>query len=338
MPVIRARLALIYVATPSWSRSHSAVARMPSRTSIRAFQPSSRSAFSTDGQRRWTSTLKLGRCSSAKSAGSLPAASQHSAAISRDGQLVARRDVEVLVEPGRVPGRGDDPVGDVVDVRERPRLLAAAEDRQRGDAGERLADQVGHRVGDAGLGVGQLARAVGVERAADRVRQPVLVVRRAAVDLARQLGEAVGRERERAAVEVVLGRRELLRALEDHRGADVGEALDAVRPARRRTRRCRARCSRRSACTGACGSSRSRRRSPRGGSRASSRRSPRAPRRRSRRSPVWTSQPSRIHVGAARWSETRTSQSGSRSSRRTTAAPIVPAPPVTRTRFIGAAG
>ena len=28
---------------------------------------------------------------------------------------------------------------------------------------------------------------------------------------------------------------------------------------------------------------------------------------RSRRSPVWTSQPSRIHCGAWRWSETRTS-------------------------------
>ena len=57
-----------------------------------------------------------------------------------------------------------------------------------------------------------------------------------------------------------------------------------------------------------------------------------------RRSPVCTSAPSRIQPGAGRWSETRTSQAGSRSSRRTTAAPIVPAPPVTRTRFIGAAG
>ena len=37
--------------------------------------------------------------------------------------------------------------------------------------------------------------------------------------------------------------------------------------------------------------------------------------------------------GASRWSDTRTSQSGSRSSRRTTAAPIVPAPPVTSTRL-----
>ena len=40
--------------------------------------------------------------------------------------------------------------------------------------------------------------------------------------------------------------------------------------------------------------------------------------------------------GGARWSATRTSQSGSRSSRRTTAEPIVPAPPVTSTRAIRA--
>src|ERR1700722_11012753 len=54
-----------------------------------------------------------------------------------------------------------------------------------------------------------------------------------------------------------------------------------------------------------------------------------------RRSPVCTSQPSRIHCGAGRWSETRTSYAGSASSRLTTAAPIVPAPPVTSTRVMG---
>src|SRR3954465_7444170 len=59
---------------------------------------------------------------------------------------------------------------------------------------------------------------------------------------------------------------------------------------------------------------------------------------RSRRSPWWTSQPSRIHCGASRWSETRTSKSGSRSRRRTTAAPMVPAPPVTRTLFMAGDG
>ena len=52
----------------------------------------------------------------------------------------------------------------------------------------------------------------------------------------------------------------------------------------------------------------------------------------SRRSPVWISQDSRIQAGASSWSETRTSHSGSRIRRLTTAAPIVPAPPVTSTR------
>ena len=83
-------------------------------------------------------------------------------------------------------------------------------------AGERLADQVGHGVGDARLVVGHLARPVGVERAADRERQAVLVVRGAAVDLAGELGEAVGRARHRAVAQVALGRRELLGALEHH--------------------------------------------------------------------------------------------------------------------------
>ena len=46
---------------------------------------------------------------------------------------------------------------------------------QRAPAGERLVDQVGHRVRDPRLvGVGQLAGAVGVERPADRVAQAVL--------------------------------------------------------------------------------------------------------------------------------------------------------------------
>ena len=59
----------------------------------------------------------------------------------------------------------------------------------------------------------------------------------------------------------------------------------------------------------------------------------------SRRSPVWTDAPSRIQSGASLRSDTRTSKSGSRRSLRTTACPIVPVPPVTRTRLTcGAAG
>ena len=53
----------------------------------------------------------------------------------------------------------------------------------------------------------------------------------------------------------------------------------------------------------------------------------------SRRSPVWISHASRIQTAGSRWSETRTSQSGSRNRRRTIAEPIVPAPPVTSTRL-----
>ena len=71
--------------------------------------------------------------------------------------------------------RGDDPVGDVIDVGERAGLLAGAEDLQGTLTGEHLVDQVGHGVRDAGLGVGQLAGAVGVEGAADRVGQAVLL-------------------------------------------------------------------------------------------------------------------------------------------------------------------
>src|SRR4051812_48461323 len=70
------------VVTPCWSRSHCAVCSMPSRTPIRASQSSRRLAFSTDGQRRLTSTSNVGRCSNDRSAGSLPAASQQIAAIS----------------------------------------------------------------------------------------------------------------------------------------------------------------------------------------------------------------------------------------------------------------
>ena len=62
-------------------RARGRAATRPSGRSRRAgpscaSQPSSRRAFSTEGQRRWTSTSKLGRCSSSKSSGSSPQASQ----------------------------------------------------------------------------------------------------------------------------------------------------------------------------------------------------------------------------------------------------------------------
>ena len=115
----------------------------------------------------------VGRCSSANASGSRPHASQMIARDLGDGQLVGGGDVEVLVQAPRRGHRGDDAVGDVVDVGQRARLGAVAEDRQRralGASARHLRDDVGDHVRDARLVLGHLARAVGVERAADRVR------------------------------------------------------------------------------------------------------------------------------------------------------------------------
>ena len=92
--------------------------------------------------------------------------------------------------------------------------------------GEHLVDQIGHRVGEARLGLGHLARAIGAPRATDRVREAVLGVRRPAVHLPRELREPVRRQRHRAARRVVLRCRKHLRAIEHHRRGDVEEALD----------------------------------------------------------------------------------------------------------------
>ena len=93
---------------------------------------------------------------------------------------------------------------------------------------------------DARLVLGHLARAVGVERAADRVRQAVLVVERAAVDLARELREAVRRVRRRAVAQVLLGGGKHRGALEHHRRRHVHQALDPLARAPPGRRRCRA--------------------------------------------------------------------------------------------------
>ena len=169
------------------------------------------------------------------------------------------------------------PVGDVVDVGDRARLLARAEDLQRLLAGQHLLDHVGDHVRDAGLVLGHLARAVRVERAADRVAQAVLVVRRAAVDLARELREAVRRPRRRRVAQVVLGGRERASRSRTPSTSDTyDEALDVLARSPRGRSRCRGRGSSRAACTGTCGSCRCRRRSPPGGSRGRSRRIARA--------------------------------------------------------------
>ena len=227
------------------------------------------------------------------------------------------------------------PVGDVVDVRERARLLARAEDRQRPLPGEHLADHVGDHVRDAGLVVGQLAGAVGVERPADRVGQAVLVVQRAAVDLAGELREAVGRARRRARRAGAprwsgtrwRARTPSTRTRTTSRSTPLVErrAEDGVvEPVVHLEQRVRA----------ACGSWRCRRRSPPGGSRACSRSTAARASSGSSRSPVWTSHASRIHAGRlALVGDAHLPAPGRSTSRRTTAAPIVPAPPVTSTRL-----
>ena len=120
------------------------------------------------------------------------------------------------------------PGGHVVHVGERARLLARAEDLERPLPRERLADQVGHGVGDPGLVLGQLAGPVGVEGPADREGKAVLVVEGAAVDLAGQLGEPVRGARGGTVEQVLLGGGELGGALEHHRRGHVHQALDAL--------------------------------------------------------------------------------------------------------------
>ena len=181
-----------------WSRSQATVSASPWRRSTCASQPSSRAGL----LHRRPAALRrrprsVGRWLEREVRRDPRRRPPRSARRSR--RPCSSSEAEMLkssFSAGRRAGRGDDPVGDVVDVGQRARLLAGAEDLQRPLAGQHLGDQVGHGVGDARLvAVGQLARAVGVERAADRVAQPVLVVGGAGVDLAGELGEAVGRAR-----------------------------------------------------------------------------------------------------------------------------------------------
>ena len=153
-----------------------------------------------------------------------------------DRGLLAPGDVERLALAGRRAHGADEAVGDVVEPGEGARLLAAAVDRHRAQAVERLADQVGDDrvVGAAG--------AVGVERAADRVAEAVLRGRRAAVHLAGQLREPVGRLRRRALPGVLLGGREHRRALVDGAGARRRRSAPRPRRAPRARPRSTARC------------------------------------------------------------------------------------------------
>ena len=102
----------------------------PRRRSAPA-SPAAARAFSTDGQRRWTSTSKVGRWASSKSAGSRPQASQTMRAISATVSSRAAEMLKSSLSPAGEDIAVDDAVGDVVDVGERARLLARAEDLQR---------------------------------------------------------------------------------------------------------------------------------------------------------------------------------------------------------------
>ena len=229
-PVTRARMAgQAYRQARSSPRSHSTVCaialahadlRLPAEQAL-GLADVGPAAHDVDLERRQVLERERAR-------GPRRTASQMTRAISATVISSPAEMLKSSFRPGGRGHRGDDAVGDVVDVGERPRLRAVAEDLQRLLARQHLLDDVGDHVRDARLVLGHLARPVGVERAADRVRQAVLVVRGAAVDLAGELGEPVGRLRDRRVPDVLLGRRVLRRALEDHRARDVDEALDVV--------------------------------------------------------------------------------------------------------------
>ena len=154
-------------------------------------QPSSSRAFSTDGQRRCTSTSNVGRCSSANSLRRPRRRPPRRCARSR--RRVSSREAEMLKSSFSPAG---EPIAVTI-----PSAMSSTwvsvrvcspepKISQRALAGEHLVDQVGHARArcPARLG-GHLAGAVGVEGPADRVGQPVLGVRRAAVDLAGELRE-----------------------------------------------------------------------------------------------------------------------------------------------------
>ena len=287
--------ALAHTAT-SVARSQSAVSATPSRSPTFASHPSTSRAFCDRRPAPVRVDLLGARLGGElERLGVVPARLPADPRQLGDRGLLVPGDVERLAGRGRVRHRADDAVGGVGEVREGPRLLAGAVDRQRRVAGQRLAQQVrDHACGRAG--------AVGVEGPADRVGQAVLGVGGAAVGLARELGEAVGRARGRAVEDVVLGGRELVCALVDGAGAHVDEARQVLIQGGAEDGVGQALLTSVSVCGLPRPSTIAARwiacEQPASALRASPS---------TRRSPRWTSQPSRIQAGAARWSETRTS-------------------------------
>ena len=161
------------------------VAAIPSSSSMRACQPSSGRAFSTDGQRRCTSTVEAPAGARARTpSGSSPQASQTIRAISA---TVSSREAEMLKS-------SFSPAGELI-AATMPSAMSSTwvsvrvcSPEPKICSGRWPASTFAIRSGTAwampGARVGHLARAVRVERSADRERQAVLVVRGAAVDLA----------------------------------------------------------------------------------------------------------------------------------------------------------
>ncbi len=189
-----------------------------------------------------TSTAKLGRCSSANASGSSPQASQMIRAISA---TVSSREAEMLKS-------SFSPAGELIAVTIPSAMsstwvsVRVCSPEPKICSGRCPARTFSIRSGTAwampGSASGSLARAVGVERAADRVRQAVLVVGGAAVDLAGELGEAVGRAPAPGSPAGSPRASGTARALEHHRGGHVHEALDLEVERGADRRRCRARC------------------------------------------------------------------------------------------------
>ena len=123
---VRVRQPRLLLAQPVHGPGEALAQRRPAPPSRAARAPSRRMASGAGRRPR-----SVGRCSSSNAAGSSPHASQIMRAISA---TVSSSEAEMLkssFSAGRVGHRGDDALGDVVDVGERARLLARAEDLER---------------------------------------------------------------------------------------------------------------------------------------------------------------------------------------------------------------
>ena len=204
------------------SRAQSAIRRSPSSNDTVDASPKTRCSF-VWSENAWTTSFRAGRNSISGSA-----TSKARATALREVDDAVRRvgsDVEDLVRrAGNVDAAGDQG-RDVVDVRERPRLQAVAEDRHR-LTGHHLVhedpDHVPVRVGEV------LQLAVDVVRPEDRVVEAEHPLRSGKVELDGVLRDAV---RILGLRDDILGHRRLSRAVDGDRAGE-DEALDGLRAER----------------------------------------------------------------------------------------------------------